>query len=220
MTVVKIPSETIKECGQCAIKFAEHINQIKSRRQAIRDVIYIVFIFVAGVVGIALLSRFYCEKSTLKLNFEIKGDTQLYEYYISHVDAESEMLLSSLLDNNGKHFFELNTTIEFVDYIQDSCLMCLEPEVRVIHDFHGNLTSIINNKKRFCHIMPIIRTILTPPISISDLKIKITSHYYATEFEKSMRNTYLIKPSVNDLSAYGEYIPETCADYDTFKIMK
>ncbi|VVC45611.1 BRICHOS domain [Cinara cedri] len=221
MTVVNIPSITKKDCEQFTFNHAECQKKRKSICGYINHIILAIYMVILGIIIFKeLMELLIVRNKFIKCNFEIKNDTHLNENYISHANSESEMVLSYLLDNNGTYNFQLNTTIKFVNYKEVARSSYLVPEVRIIHDFHGNLTSIINEKKRFCHIMPIIRTIFSPPESLSDLKIKVTSHYYAKEIEKFTRNSVLVKPSVDDLTAYGGHIPETCADYDIFIMME
>ncbi|VVC43308.1 Hypothetical protein CINCED_3A009482 [Cinara cedri] len=146
------------------------------------------------------------------------------DYYVYHADDDHK--LSFLMGDTYNQFLRLDSMTKFDDYIVDSpSNTCV---VRVIYDLLVNITTIVDDKEKYCFIMPNTSVVLfsstphfhmktmTNLMPITDYSIKINLN--TTELEKFMRNMILVKPSINNVSAYGLYTYKTCARYTTFNL--
>lgn len=91
---------------------------------------------------------------------------------------------------------------------------------RFIHDFSANVTGIVDVAGKRCFVMPLVRDAVSPPSSLYDLLLKMSSGYYTVDIERILDSMRVVKPAVEDLSDYGVYISNDCANYATFKLEK
>lgn len=90
---------------------------------------------------------------------------------------------------------------------------------RFIHDFSVNITGIVDVEAHCCYIMPFFHD-SNAPVSMDELMFKMTSSSYELEMKKVTSTMRMVQPALTDLSAFGLYISNDCADYPTYRLEK
>lgn len=91
---------------------------------------------------------------------------------------------------------------------------------KFIHDFHANMTGIIDLAAQRCFVMPLNRSVVLPPESLHDLIQKMTIGYY-TPNPSQIRETYrAVETPVEDMLSLGSHIAQACQDYTVYRLEK
>jgi len=90
----------------------------------------------------------------------------------------------------------------------------------VIHDFDKNLTAIVDDAHMKCFLLPLNRTVITPPQSNWDLLGKLISGYYMPDLEIVRERYSVVQPKIENLGMHGYYIWRQCHQMDTYMLKK
>lgn len=169
-------------------------------------------VFAVGILGgIYLYQRMahrryqgWCGVSYYERQTEgyVPGESQ---YYSVHGEFEEHFEIDR---DNGQ--YEKIDVPEFAECKQAT----------ILHDFNKNLTAIVDKDNARCFVIPLNRTVVTPPKDFWDLLSKLRSGYYLPDTEVVRQNYRVITPQVDNLANYGYYIWKECRWFDTFKMVR
>lgn len=89
-----------------------------------------------------------------------------------------------------------------------------------IHDFHTNITGIIDAEGKRCFVMPLDREAVLPPSSLRDLMHKLWEGYYDIDMATVKNTMRAVLPAIDNFSNIGIYITKECQDLNTYFLEK
>ncbi|XP_013382195.1 integral membrane protein 2C [Lingula anatina] len=92
-------------------------------------------------------------------------------------------------------------------------------DVIVLHDFEVNLTAIVDVNEERCFVLPLDRSVVSPPSDFLDLMLKYMNGAYTPNVRKIRREYQVQYPKLEDLSRLGWYIQNQCFSYDTYRLV-
>jgi hypothetical protein len=94
------------------------------------------------------------------------------------------------------------------------------PEIfsgRYMHDFKVNYTAIIDPMGGFCFILPLDRTVISPPRNIFDIFTKMRDGTFDVDYEE-IRQDFRVGFPIESFEGYGSFIPRACSDKRTYRL--
>lgn len=186
------------------------------------------------------LSNNYRGMCRIPLNRGIRPEDTLVAANFENIRQDKMMSDSSSLDNmfallrqglhNSPEKLQFKQTVEEpgfeFDFELDLEMNDFEtfelPEIfsgRYMHDFKVNYTAIIDSMGGFCFILPLDRTVISPPRNIFDIFSKMRDGTFDVDYEE-IRQDFRVGSTIESFEGYGSFIPRACSDKRTYRLEK